>query len=63
MDFIGGFQQLLTYINRGITSTTLSIGTILPSFSEFGLEMDEFGGNTIRIRQIPTIWKIVIGFN
>lgn len=56
MDFIGGFQQLLHPILIELPPTQLArLLPLLPTFAEFGLEMDEFGGNTIRIRQIPTI--------
>ena len=66
MDYIGGFQQLLTPILIEVSPAQLSrLVPLLPSFSEFGLEMDEFGGNTIRIRQIPTIlensdWDLLV---
>ena len=56
MDFIGGFQQLLTPILIELPPTQLArLVPLLPAFAEFGLEMDQFGGNTIRIRQIPVI--------
>jgi len=56
MDFIGGFQQLLTPILIELPPAQLArLVPLLPAFSEFGLEMDQFGGNTIRIRQIPVI--------
>ncbi len=56
MDFIGGFQQLLTPILIDLPAAQLArLIPLLPSFTEFGLVMEEFGGNTIRIRQVPTI--------
>ena len=56
LDFIGGFQQLLHPILIDLPPAQLArLLPLLPTFAEFGLEMDEFGGNTIRIRQIPTI--------
>lgn len=56
MDFIGGFQQLLTPILIEMPPAQLArLVPLLPAFAEFGLEMDQFGGNTIRIRQIPVI--------
>ena len=56
MDFIGGFQQLLTPILIELPPAQLArLVPLLPAFAEFGLEMDQFGGNTIRIRQIPVI--------
>ena len=56
LDFIGGFQQLLNPILIDLPPAQLArLLPLLPTFAEFGLEMDGFGGNTIRIRQIPTI--------
>ena len=56
MDFIGGFQQLLTPILIDLPPAQLArLVPLLPAFAEFGLEMDQFGGNTVRIRQIPVI--------
>ena len=56
LDFIGGFQQLLNPILIDLPPAQLArLLPLLPTFAEFGLEMDEFGGNTIRIRQVPTI--------